>query len=227
MIISFIWVSSAHSNLCIGCHPDIGKGHNYIHSAVNIGCQTCHTIIPGKEHPEGKNSIKLKTDLPELCFQCHKKSKFTKKYVHMPIDKGMCILCHNPHQSDNENLLLFNEPQEVCYRCHAKEKFNKKYTHKVAEGGCGIRCHSHHSSDYPSLLSSNINDMCSGCHIEQNSGKHIVSLPRGKVHPIYLKKDPGKKTKEMTCISCHNPHGSKYRKLFTYKNICNRCHRFF
>jgi|WetSurSiteA1Bulk_404760.scaffolds.fasta_scaffold00668_10 predicted CXXCH cytochrome family protein len=219
-------VSSAHTKSCAGCHADIGKGHKYIHPAVNLGCESCHMNKDGMQHPKQRGSILLRTDIPKLCFQCHKESKFTGKYVHLPIEKGMCLMCHDPHQSDIQELLR-NEPQELCYRCHAKEKFTKKYVHKVAQGGCGIRCHSHHASDYPKLLESGISDMCIGCHKIQQSGNHIVSLPRGKVHPVFWEKDPGNRKKEMTCASCHNPHCSDYHKLFTYKRICNRCHKAY
>ncbi len=223
----FIWASFVYAKSCTECHSDIGKGHTYTHPALNLGCESCHLISDGKKHPEEKNSIKLKSDIPELCIQCHKESKFQGKYVHLPIEKGMCLMCHEPHQTNFKKLLLWEKPQEVCYRCHAKEKFENKYVHKVAQGGCGIRCHSHHTSEYPKLLSSKINDMCAGCHNYQQSGLHIVSLPKGKVHPVFMKKDPKNPKNEMTCISCHNPHSSKYQKLFTYKNICKRCHIFY
>jgi len=224
--IFFPGASSAQTQSCSKCHSDIGKGHKYIHPAVNLGCSSCHMPRDGKNHPKDKESMKLRDDMPQICFQCHKEKKFTGKYVHLPTERAMCMMCHDPHHSDIEDLLR-NEPQELCYRCHAKEKFTKKYVHKVAFGGCGLRCHSHHASDYPHLLSSEIDALCIGCHRTQASGSHIVSLPRGKVHPVFWKKDPRKRKQEMTCTSCHNPHCSSYRKLFTYKHICNRCHKAY
>ena len=216
----------AQNKSCPECHADIEKGHKYKHPAINLGCSSCHMPRDGRNHPKDKESMKLRFDIPQLCFQCHKEKKFTGKYVHLPTERAMCMMCHDPHHSDVEDLLR-NEPQELCYRCHAKEKFTKKYVHKVALGGCGLRCHNHHASDYPHLLSSDIGDLCIGCHRIQESGSHIVSLPRGKVHPIFWQKDPGKRKREMTCSSCHNPHCSDYHKLFVYRPICKRCHKTY
>lgn len=223
---SFPGVSSAQDLSCAKCHPDIGKGQKYRHPAINLGCSSCHLPKVGRQHPKEKESMQLTYDIPTLCFHCHKEKKFTGKYIHLPTERAMCMMCHDPHQSDIEDLLR-SEPQELCYRCHAREKFTKPYIHKVALGGCGIRCHNHHASDYPHLLSSEIGDLCIGCHKIQESGTHIVSLPGGKVHPVFWKKDPGKRKRAMTCSSCHNPHGSKYRKLFIYKPICKRCHKIY
>jgi len=217
---------SEQTKSCGECHSDIGKGNKYIHPAINLGCESCHMNRDGMQHPKQKESMKLKTDLPKLCFQCHKESKFTGKDVHSPVLKGMCDTCHDPHQSNYPELLK-NEQKECCYRCHAKEQYTRQYMHKVAQGGCGARCHNPHASEYPRLLASDISDMCLGCHREQQSGTHIVALPGGKIHPISWKRDPRNRKKEMTCTSCHNPHCSEFRKLFTEKKICKRCHKSY
>jgi predicted CXXCH cytochrome family protein len=219
-------MSYAHTKSCTGCHSDIGKGHKHIHPAMNLGCESCHVPSNGKQHPTEKESIRLTNDLPKLCFQCHKESKFTGKDVHSPVAQGMCDTCHDPHQSDHP-ILLKDEQKECCYRCHAREQYTKQFVHMVAQGGCGTRCHNPHASEYPHLLSSEISDMCLGCHREQQSGTHIVALPGGKIHPVFWEKDPKNRRKEMTCASCHNPHCSEYRKLFTYKRICRRCHKAY
>ena len=38
--------------------------------------------------------------------------------------------------------------------------------------------------------------------------------------------DPDKPGKEITCMSCHDPHSSDYKKLFPVANICAKCHKY-
>jgi predicted CXXCH cytochrome family protein len=226
-LISFVSQGlSEQKKTCIECHTIITKNHKYIHPAVKMGCESCHVRNLGKEHPREKDSITLKSSLTDLCLGCHKKENFIGKYVHKPLEDGMCRSCHNVHYSKYEHL-LGNKTPDLCYVCHNKDKFNKKNIHKVAMGSCGMKCHDPHTSKNPKLLSMSIKDICVGCHKKQESGIHIMSLPGGKEHPVFWRQDPKNRKQEMTCTSCHDPHSSKYDKLFTYKNICKRCHQSY
>lgn len=217
---------SAQNKSCLKCHLGIKKVNKYIHPAVKIGCESCHMRIAGKEHPNERDSIILKTDIPDLCWDCHKKKDFNGNYIHKPMEDGTCTNCHYVHYSKHEYLLIEEAPG-LCYHCHGKENFRKKYIHKVSIGGCGKKCHNPHASEYPKLLSMPIKDVCTGCHNKQESGSHIVSLPGGTPHPIVWERDPRNRKQGMTCTSCHCPHSSNYQKLFTYKRICKRCHRSY
>jgi predicted CXXCH cytochrome family protein len=95
----------------------------------------------------------------------------------------------------------------------------------VALNSCGIRCHSPHASEKPYLLSQTMNDNCIGCHRAQETGRHIVSLPGGRIHPIKGLHDPSNPTKEMSCTSCHNPHSSNFAKLYSVGQKCKGCHK--
>jgi len=217
---------AAHKNPCLTCHKNYKKPTKNIHPALDIGCEACHVTVQGKEHPKHEDSVKLRYDVPGLCYNCHKESKFKGSDVHSPVAGGMCTSCHDAHRSDFKKLLI-NEPPELCYGCHKKAKFTQKYSHLVALNGCGRRCHNPHASDKPYLLSLGVNDVCTGCHKAQETGRHIVSLPKGHIHPVKGFPDPEKPTKELSCASCHNPHSSNFERLFASRKKWKRCHEFY
>jgi len=217
---------AAQKNQCLKCHKNFDMHTKNIRSASKIGCGACHLAEQGKKHPKQKNSIKLKYDIPGLCYDCHRESEFIGHNIHAPMAEGRCTVCHNVHQSRFKSLLVSKTP-DLCYKCHDKTKFTKKYTHKVALNSCGRRCHNPHASEKPYLLSLSINDDCAGCHKAQETGRHIVSLPAGHIHPIKGVPNPKNPTKEMGCTSCHNPHSSNFAKLFLSGQKCKRCHQSY
>jgi predicted CXXCH cytochrome family protein len=181
--------------------------------------------IQEKDHPGDRNSVRLIRDMPDLCFSCHKKTKFLNKEVHAPVASGNCTGCHNPHGSAFE-MILAREYPELCYACHSKEKFNKKYVHKIIMHRCS--CHNPHASEHPHLLYSPVFRVCTDCHRAKQSGRHVVtSLPGAKVHPVDGVPDPRNAKKIITCTTCHNPHSSEYRNLFPKPRICKMCHKYY
>ena len=237
---------AAEGNPCLTCHANV-KAQKTIHQPLAMGCEACHKAVEGKTHPE-KGSMVLIKGMPALCYGCHEESKFNGSSIHKPVSSGMCKACHDPHSSDFKKLLR-SEPPELCYFCHDKGKFTKKYNHKVINViGC-TTCHNPHISNNSSLLTDPINDLCLNCHKNQSSGFHIVSLPRKRQHPIknvidistlkYIKApdpvnpkkeieipDPKVPGKQLSCVSCHDPHSSDYPKLFTRQRICLKCHKY-
>lgn len=227
--------------LCYSCHDESKFKGKSVHTPVASGmCTGCHN-----PHQSNYQKILLK-DVPGLCYNCHDESKFKGGSGHTSI--GMCTGCHNPHSSNSDRILKADQP-ELCYSCHEKSKFAKKYVHTVITAGGCTSCHTPHISKNPFLLTNqNIQELCLTCHVNKNDGRHIVSLPMGKAHPISGVPDPatvkmikGKdpKTgaeidipdpknpgKPMTCASCHDPHSSDFNKLFTTKNLCQRCHKY-
>lgn len=228
----FVFVSgltssfASRKNQCLRCHMNLTEAKKNIHPVFKLDCGICHVKVRGKEHPLHNESIKLKTNIPALCYDCHKESKFKGKTVHPPVKQGSCVSCHDAHSSEH-GLLLKSSPPELCYNCHDRRKFTKEYPHKVSLAGCSKRCHTPHASDKRFLLPQEINDLCISCHRAQETGRHIVSLTGGRIHPIEGVRDPKRLKRELSCSSCHNPHSSKYTKLFVSKNICKRCHKFY
>jgi predicted CXXCH cytochrome family protein len=236
--------SFANETACLVCHSKLKEPKN-IHSPLSMGCETCHMVVTGKNHPE-KGSVVLVQGMPGLCYSCHEESKFKGKSIHKPISSGMCLACHDPHSSKYNKLLKSDLP-DVCYTCHDKGNFTKKFPHKVINlTGC-LTCHNPHASNNDSLLPNPVNEVCVNCHKKQGSGQHIMSLPGKKFHPIKnvidistLKMikapdptnpkreiempDPNVPGKQLSCVSCHDPHSSDYEKLFPVQRICNKCH---
>lgn len=173
---------------CIDCHKKI-TAKRVIHAALaqyarmEHGCASCHT----EPHAKKKAALSLAAPVPELCFMCHDKAKFSKKNIHPPVAGGDCLTCHNPHASDAPSLLTQQIPV-VCQNCHP-DKTNGKHilggygfgdnhpimghpdpSRKGQELGC-TSCHNPHSSDKKALL---VND-------EPNSSENLCLLCHTKI----------------------------------------------
>ncbi|GAB4539325.1 MAG: hypothetical protein Fur0020_08250 [Thermodesulfovibrionia bacterium] len=192
-----------------------------------MGCSTCHSDLDTKDIPhkvKGKIAKGLSSDVPELCYNCHDKAGFENKVVHAAVSMG-CTSCHNPHSSKNTKLLL-SEPPELCYNCHDKTAFSKKVVHVPVEGGMCLSCHTPHSGEVETLLLKRLNGLCGECHLSQTGSHVIAGIGKKTTHPIDKVPDPKRPGKEMSCVSCHNPHSSDIPTLFQQERICRRCHAY-
>jgi predicted CXXCH cytochrome family protein len=153
---------------------------------------------------------------------------FTGRYVHPPVEAGMCTGCHEPHQGDLEKLLLAGPP-ELCYNCHGKEMFEKENRHPpAAEGQCLI-CHNPHASQNPAMAILPVNEVCLGCHPGVLKGPHAAGTFSLRGHPLEGRADPKSRYGELSCASCHDPHSSAFPTLFRYPaqtafELCVNCH---
>jgi len=231
---------------CNKCHANLTVRIKFVHAAVAMGCDACHTgIAETNKVPHKKtNTITkgLSAEQPEICYSCHDKAKFTKKTVHAAVGMG-CTGCHNPHASNNEKLLNAAVP-DLCFNCHDKLEFTRKNIHAAVQMGC-LTCHSPHSSDNPGLLAKPIYAVCFDCHDNVNNQPHAIAGFSKKGHPLGLPKktkkgdkespssvkDPKREGKLFSCASCHTPHSSDSIKLFRYPaksamNLCTVCHKY-
>jgi predicted CXXCH cytochrome family protein len=174
--------ASAQKVDCLECHSDLTKG-KVVHAAVQMGCESCHTGVDASAIPHKLTGNKgLKTNLPDLCYECHSKAEFTKKDQHAPVAGGMCLSCHVPHSGPN-NSLLQKEAVQLCRQCH--EDIEQK--HRVMIGSpphshplfalkdpkrkgrrfdC-LSCHVPHSSAWGKLFryeAQNAEGLCKHCH---------------------------------------------------------------
>ncbi len=230
-------------DLCYSCHDASKFKGKSVHQPVAAGmCTGCHNA-----HQSNFPKLLVK-DVPGICYNCHKESNFKGgKSGHTNV--GMCTGCHNPHSSNTAKMLKSEQPG-LCYSCHEKSKFEKKYIHSIIQAGGCTSCHVPHISNNPSLLSyGSVNDLCLTCHVAKADGRHIVTLPGKRIHPIRGKDpstlkmikvpdpnrpgqemevaDPNVPGKDITCATCHDPHSSDFEKLFTQKNICAKCHTYY
>jgi predicted CXXCH cytochrome family protein len=108
-------------------------------------CTACH---------EGGFSNRLLLPREKLCYRCHS-FKMEAKWIHGPIASGGCMLCHDPHNSKYEYLLV-GSSQEFCFYCHQRSAVLADESHSdVMERGC-TTCHDAHMSDRQFLLKEDV-----------------------------------------------------------------------
>jgi len=210
---------------CLECHADKGKG-KVVHAAVTAGCLNCHEIRVNKD----VTRVKLLTTTPAaLCFTCHadKNPAELKGIVHKPAIRD-CLKCHDPHTSENPNLLVKPEsggPKEnLCLDCHeiGVHTPEKGSRHAALDAGCDA-CHVTHKTgasdalEYSKHLKKDPPALCLDCHDAKDADL-------AKAHQ-------GQPFQSANCVSCHNPHESAQPKLmqaFTHPPFaggqCDVCH---
>ncbi len=108
-------LKTSEAMLCAGCHEDVQNrtalpSHHPIREG-KMGCADCHD-----PHREG-----MQTDLAgernnDLCFKCHSSHQGPYIFEHAPVVED-CAICHDPHGTVANNLLVENEPF-LCLQCH-------------------------------------------------------------------------------------------------------------
>ncbi len=220
--------NSNFSPVCFSCHRRLISGSKWLHGpSANLECLTCH------RRGEGNKKTAVPTGrVPDLCYRCHVNERQwkTKAYVHGPVSIGDCTVCHDPHGARYKFELWADPKTGLCIACHTDKRQSVRKTrgfhrHGIIVGsGCGA-CHDPHASDYPFQLYKPINKLCAGCHLRlqgMTSGHPVGG------HPLTGKPDPRHKGRELSCASCHRPHGSNYQYLLIGSllggNVCTKCH---
>lgn len=188
-------------------------------------CQSCHVMNPS---PAQMNST---FENKNPCFICHKKI-LAVKFVHGPTGTYSCGYCHA--SKGNPKHAVPKKGASLCYECHSDMSAQikkKKFVHGPVEAGMCYVCHDPHGSQNEAQLLQPINELCLSCHENVRKQKHVVTTTSGKGHPLDGKNDPLKKGsgRQMSCISCHAPHGGDVRYFFTNNvedrmTLCQLCH---
>ena len=109
---------------CFQCHLDVQAEFNLPqhHPVIegHMSCVQCHD-------PHGGDIFKPKGGLAmarqnESCAQCHREQTRPFVFEHEALREG-CAVCHNPHGSINEKMLVESDPN-LCLRCHAQVQAN-------------------------------------------------------------------------------------------------------
>ncbi|MDP1854052.1 MAG: cytochrome c3 family protein [Candidatus Omnitrophota bacterium] len=192
-------------------------------------CLICHDL----------NSEKIKKahfsgDLTGVnCFNCHythaaDKKGLLKESVHEPFVSGMCDACHNI--SAEGKIEVKGQTKKICLACHSslltKDDTVKHSGYDMLE--C-VDCHNPHTSSEKWLLKKKITQICFDCHGKEEAAKHPYDVvPSQKINldkgnEIWLTND-----RQMSCVSCHNPHSAKIpfllRESLEDGKLCNICH---
>ncbi|WP_200762562.1 cytochrome c3 family protein [Nitrosophilus alvini] len=196
----------------------------YLHEPFHMGaCELCHVSAGAKP---GKLITK---NIEELCYKCHK-TRYNKKFDHKPVKEGRCIDCHDPHQSNANNLLKADTVNQLCLKCHKpgnKKKIKKTvnmkaaFKHKPAEDNC-VKCHEAHTSDFKTLLKDDGKmRLCLDCHSKLE--KH-VNMKKWIENVKY--KHGAVNNSKRKCLECHNPHATNHKGILKKQQVkmCLSCH---
>jgi len=219
-----------YSPSCYSCHQAKVVASEWKHSPASaLLCRSCHRDDSSYSKvavPSGK--------IETLCFGCHVNDrKWTEmRHIHGPVGTGDCTICHDPHGSKSKFQLWTDGKAALCVVCHEdKKKYvteqvkQKLKVHGILRArGCVI-CHSPHATDYRFQLYGEVADLCTSCHTG------LQGVERGhpaQGHPMKGVEDPLRPGRELSCTSCHNPHGSDYDHLLIGSTrgglVCTKCH---
>jgi predicted CXXCH cytochrome family protein len=211
---------------CAQCHEDKTKG-KYVHSAIAMGCTSCHEIRVKKDTTRTKL---ITTTTVALCITCHadKKAADIKGRIHPPAVRD-CVKCHDPHTSDNKNQLRKAESGDskdtnLCLACHNTGVNVPKdgSRHAALDMGCDT-CHVTHKTgergkrEFDFHLTKDAPALCIDCHDPKDA-----ALIKAHQDQPFATAD---------CLTCHDPHQSSAKKLmarFTHVPFaggqCDTCH---
>jgi len=181
-------------------------------------CEPCHSLTVGEATIEEKSTVE------EECITCHN-SLVTLKSAHYPAASWDCLMCHDPSSTPKYQLYADKEyDATLCFECHSEreeELDTASVVHPPFYSGECQTCHDPHGSSNEMLIIDKMEKVCESCH------EDIVKIPHPVVgHPLGGKPDPRDPEKEISCVSCHNPHASEHNFLLSVPRmqLCGTCH---
>jgi len=195
--------------LCLECHDPL-PAHKIEHKPVRENCLDCHDVHGAR------NRFFILTEEPsEVCNRCHDKILQGLKYVHGPLGQGLCLACHESHESDNPYLLI-SPLDQFCLVCHEdamEEAKNAITTHEPYQKEC-TGCHSGHGSADRYFLHASEEELCKKCHEKETNEAHAFKYQH---EPL---------VSENQCSKCHTSHYSDYEHLLRAASmpLCLDCH---
>ena len=183
--------------LCYSCHGDLKQiidTSKNVHQAVLAEgqCTICHS-----PHSSDEKKL-LVTGQKKLCLSCHnkdisedgkkvvniKKLISVSKVIHPPVENSGCVVCHQPHASSNNYLLISAFPKgnyakatldnfAFCWECHDSDLLevsnttsatnfrdgdrNLHFVHMNAEKGRScVMCHNVHATMNEHLIETKV-----------------------------------------------------------------------
>jgi len=223
---------------CLDCHGELNEKKT-IHPATEGGA-ACAGSCHKQDNPARHQFTALPQPIGQLCLECHD-DPVAGQHRHKPAADGECIICHNPHQSEQAKLLREAIP-DLCFTCHGaqlkdsqgidlpptKRLFDDSQAQlhpPFAEGDC-LACHRPHASDnirllvaaYPSGFYQNYSEtayaLCLSCHdAEAFTAPRTLTATAFRNGNLNLHVRHVNKEKGRGCRACHSPHGSRQPHL--------------
>jgi predicted CXXCH cytochrome family protein len=204
---------------CTDCHaPHASASRGLLREVVHPpfaegSCDLCHRVdseTPQLLHMTGAR----------LCQTCHQDTPpAADRVVHAPVAEGDCLACHATHASSHGGLLVA-PVRGTCLTCH-QDLLARAETSRTAhvlrdEDGACLGCHRPHSSGEDNLLTSGEIRTCLVCHENQRHG-----------HPLGSDRLDPRTGKSITCVTCHDPHGTDFPMQLRgdqSRGLCLECH---
>ena len=192
------------------CHTDKGTApHVHTAASTDSGCVMCHQIDQA-----GVHRFALPADDGALCGMCHGDIA-GRPNQHTPVAMGMCLICHDPHQSEQPAQLRFPPGKDLCLTCHDPAGFTNKVTHGPVASGMCLSCHDPHGSEHRGNLTQAVPELCMACHLRDQQapdGGRITALnpsPDDRSAMLHAPYGFG------ACDMCHTPHAGEHFRLLT------------
>jgi predicted CXXCH cytochrome family protein len=237
--------SNELENLCLSCHRtgmNVAKGGSR-HEALDLGCDTCHTVHRGGDRSSPQFAFHLTKSSPALCLDCHDAADagLVKAHQGQPFGKSDCVTCHDPHQSDRPKLMQsFLHPpfgEKLCDVCHEPAKNGKVVlTEKSTKALCA-GCHSEQVAriEAARFQHQGAQGDCTDCH-DPHAGKSQAYPKQDAVNvclnchtdqaELQNKRVLHQPVFGQGCTTCHDPHGGDRPKLLRADGnaLCTECH---
>ncbi len=214
-------------------YPPLEFEYNYFHTKKNEKiCAKCHDMSVNEI-----KGVAFEDVTKSNCYTCHKPIGY-KKHAHAPTVNWLCTSCHtgnvgkyNRYDNNKSRFIAPDPIGPICFSCHKKTKKDwatKRFKHEPVESGRCNKCHNPHGSYQINYLRKPEFELCTSCHKDKINGSHIIRTYSKKIHPVHGKRDPLRKGRELSCVSCHEPHASNSSSFIKAENVmslCNKCHK--
>lgn len=233
-------------NLCLTCHKqgeDVSeKGSR--HPALDMGCDSCHTVHKTGERGRREFDFHLTKDAPSLCVDCHdvKDANLAKAHQGQPFGSADCLTCHAPHESQTPKLMqaFLHDPfaSKQCDVCHQPAKDGKVVLTQAAAKDVCLTCHSDKGEqiEKAKVQHPGAAGDCTDCH-NPHAGRS-PAFPKPDAVSVCLgchsdQAEQGRKLHvhqpafEQGCATCHEPHGNDNQHLLRIaapNKLCLECH---
>ena len=199
------------TNFSTGNQTIESRQYRFHNSTLEQSCTTCHEGLPSAD-----SGATMKAD----CSICHK-TFAGAAFQHSPVEMKECGTCH-AWSPEKKIVATTKAVPDLCYDCHTEKKtaVDSSATPHPPAADC-LTCHSQHGTNYKHQLKADVFTLCTSCH-----DKNAINHPVGR-HPVRFAKTPSM-SEEISCVSCHNPHGSPNPSLLKAGGgrmmICLQCH---
>lgn len=195
--------AATQNEICQSCHTDASLFHwpGSMHEEEEVACASCHKV-----HAE-QDPVFDALAQQEVCFTCHPRTRsesYSNSSHPLRFGEMTCSDCHNPHDGNNEALLIRSTINDTCYTCHAEKRGPFLWEHAPVTEDCTL-CHNPHGSNHAALLKQRSPLLCQQCH---SPGGHPATAYTSEVAENSFQQ---RFLLGRSCVNCHSQvHGSNH-----------------